>query len=271
MPKTVILWVSDMHSGSPVALYPDSTLPLMNGPRGPSRLQLEIYKHWRFVLDYTAEARKDADKMVLIILGDVIENNHHASKEVISSYLTDHQKIAETLLREAKEVTRPDVIYFVDGTPDHAGENEYILADVLGGERYAPGKFTWPILKKTVGSKLIYAAHHGASPGRGVNFGNGLRNYMRNLVYACAGYGQPVPDLIVYGHHHAHCKEIINISGRDIEGRILPSWKLLDGYMNKINPFAFNNIGAMLTVITDKTIESEFLVIHVEQDVIGEL
>lgn len=272
MSKTLILWLSDLHCGSPVALYPNEVLPLMNGPRGPSALQVALYKQWRFVLDYTAEARKDADRLVVVLLGDLVEGIHHQSQEIISAYLTDHQKIAETLLRELKEVTQYDSVYFVDGTPSHVAENEYQLSEIMKGELYAPGKSTWPLLRRKIYGHLIYAAHHGPAAGKGITRGNALRNRLKQIHYQNLLTNQPVPDLVVFADKHDHHAERVTTQdGRGIDGVILPSWKLLDGYMGKVDPFAFSNIGGMLSTCTERGITSEFLTIHIEQNPIGDL
>lgn len=270
--KTIILWLADMHSGSPVSLYPDEVLHLMNGPRGPSLWQRTIYQHWREILEYVALMRQDADRLVVINMGDAVEGMHHDSKEVISSYLTDHTLIHETLMRECKAVTEYDTLYYVNGTPSHAGENEYDLATVLMAEKYRPNEFTHPLLKKTVYGKLIYAAHHGPAAGKGQARGNALRNYLKTLDYQARMTGQRVPDMVVVADKHDHIPEVITTQdGHKMRGYILPSMKLLDGYMYKVNPFAFSNIGAMVSTCTSSGIESEFLTIHVEQNQIGAL
>ena len=269
---TLVLYLADLHAGSPVALYPDEVMSLLNGPRGPSALQAEIYKHWRETLEYVALAKQEQNaRLVVVIAGDLIEGVHHNSQEIISPYLTDHQKIAETLIREAKKITSYDTIYFLDGTPSHAGENEYNLSEVLQGERYAPGKFTWPILKKRVYNNLVYVAHQGPSAGRGLNTGNPLRNKIKASCYEFLTNNEPLPDYMIFAHYHVHQHERVEIGNKTIDGYLLPSWKLIDNYVSRINPFAFSNIGAMLMTCKPGKVDCEFLTIHVQQDKIGSL
>jgi hypothetical protein len=271
--KTIILWLADMHSGSPTALYPDETLPLMNGPRGPSRLQELLHKHFVDVLEYTALARQQADRLIVINMGDATEGLHHDSKEIISAYETDHQKIHESLMREAKErLGGWDKLYYVNGTPSHAGENEYSLSMTLGAELYRPAEANYPILKKTVAGKLIYAAHHGAAAGAGYTVGNVLRNKLKTLDFECAMNRTPSPDMVVFAdkHNPIHV-DYDNNFGHTIKGFILPSWKLIDAYVYRVSAFAFSRIGAMISTCTDNGIESEFLSLHIEQDPITEL
>jgi hypothetical protein len=269
---TLILLIPDIHAGSPVALYPNEVLPLLNGPRGPSALQAEIHRHWIEVLEYTALAKKEQNaRLVVVVAGDLVEGVHHGSQEIISPYLTDHQKIAEYLIREAKRITNYDTIYFLDGTPAHAGENEYNLAEVLQGERYAPGKFTWPILKKRVYNNLVYIAHQGPASGRGMSAGNPLRNKIKSNCYEFLTNDEPIPDYMIFAHYHVHQHERVEIGNKTIDGYLLPSWKLIDNYVSRINPFAFSNIGAMLMTCKDSAITCEMLTIHIQQDKIGVL
>jgi len=260
-----------MHSGSPVSLYPADTLHLMNGPRGPSRLQKLIYDQWAEILLATLEMRQSADRLIVINMGDGVEGLHHQSKEIISSYLTDHQKIHETLMHECKAITQYDTLYYVNGTPSHAGENEYDLATILGAEKYSEGNFTHPILRKRLHGHMIYAAHHGATAGDGYHAGNALRNKIKQLDYECLVNGEPSPEMAVFADKHTKQKETVNIYGREIQGYILPSLKLKDGFVYKVKPFAFSNIGAMVTTVTENEMISKFLTIHIEQDVIGEM
>lgn len=269
---TVILWLSDLHSGSPVSLYPNEVLPLLSGPRGPSALQVQLYRHYIEVLQHVRLMKDEMQaRLVVIAMGDLCEGLHHGSQEIISPYLTDHMKIAETLLRECKEITQYDTIYFIDGTPAHAGENEYNLAEVLMGERYAPGQFTWPTLRKKIHGNLIYAAHQGPGTGRGINTGNPLRSWMKTTHYEMTMTGQAPPDMFVFGHRHVHQHERIEIAGHTTDGFLLPSWKLLDGFVNRVNPFAFPNIGSMVSVCDASGITSEFLTIHINQSKVSEL
>ena len=272
MPKTIILWLADMHSGSPVSLYPGEPMILTNGPRGPSYLQYQLHKHWIEVLEYVAEMRKDADRLVVVNMGDAVEGLHHDSKQIVSSYLEDHKKIHEALMEECKQITKYDALYYVSGTPSHAGEDEESLSNKLKAERYSEGIFTHPILKKKVYNRLIYAAHHGPSAGKGAARGNALRNRLRQLDWQCRMTGQQVPDMVVWADKHDPHEEIYTTQdGHRITGYILPSWKILDEYMYRVDAFAFSRVGAMVSTHTDRGVDSEYLTIHIEQNKIGEL
>lgn len=272
MDKTIILWLADFHSGSPVSLYPNETLMLMNGPRPPSRLQAELYKHWREIIEHVALMKAELGaRLIVIVLGDAIENDHHESKQTISQYTIDQQLIHKTLINELKAVTNYDKIYYVNGTPSHAQEDEYDIATALMAERYAPNQFTWPILKKTVDGHLIYAAHQGTGAGKGANRGNALRNNLKNLCIESTLNNQQLPDMVVYAHMHDACHETYHFGKHTVEGFVLPSFKLMDEYVYRVNAFAFNQVGAMVTTCQHGQIESEFFLIHVNQDPIGEL
>jgi len=266
-----ILWLADMHSGSPYSLFGGETQLLMNGPRGPSARQLEIYKHWREVLDTVAEWRKGFDRLVCINAGDAVEGLHHQNKDIISPYLTDHQRIHEKLMNECKSIVHYDTLYYVNGTLDHAGEEEFDIATVLGAERYEAQNFTHPVLKKKVCGKLIYVAHHGPGPGRGINAGNMLRNKVKQLDYDLRRENQQSPDMVVFAHQHQHQRERVYFDDHFTDGFILPSWKLLDSYINRVNPFAWSNIGAMISECSEAGIYSRFLTVHIEQNPVGNL
>jgi hypothetical protein len=237
----------------------------MNGPRGPSAEQKIVHKHWINTLKETAQARQDVDRLVVVNMGDAVEGLHHASKEIVSDYLTDHQKIHIALMKECKEITQYDTLFYVNGTPVHAGEDEYDIATVLGAELYKPGNFTHPILKRKIYNHLVFAAHHGPGAGAGAAKGNALRGKLKNLYFESMENRQPMPKLIVTAHVHQHAHEMIDRGGHEYHWYTLPSWKLPDDFLNRINPFAFNNIGAMLSTCTPDGIASEYKTVHVEQ------
>jgi hypothetical protein len=210
--------------------------------------------------------------LVVVVAGDDSEGLHHQSKQIVSAYEDDHKKIFAALLQECKDITHYDTIYFLDGTPSHAGENEFALSEQFKGELYSPGCATWPILKKRVNGKLLYATHHGPAAGKGFNRGNAIRNKLKQIHYQNSMYKQPIPDIVVWADKHDHWEEVVHFQdGRTMKGYVLPSWKLLDEYMYKVDATAFSNIGAMLSTCTDEGIESEFLTIHIEQNPIGDL
>jgi hypothetical protein len=269
--KTGIFWLPDMHSGSPWSLYPNKQLPLMNGPVGPNAAQKAIYRHWRECLNKVAEWRQGLDRLVVVNMGDAVEGQHHKNKEIVSEYLVDQQTIHRALMDECKEAVKWDTLYYINGTPAHAGEDEYNLAMVLGAELYRPGNATYPILRKTVEGQLIYAAHHGPGPGRGSNFGNPLRAKLRLLEMQLDRLRQPKPAAVFYAHAHVPTQERLYYSGGFIDGYILPSWKLPDGYVNKIDPFSWSNIGCAISTVTETGIETKFLTIHIEQTKVSAL
>jgi len=217
MAKTIILWLADLHSGSTVSLYPDKTIILTNGPRGPSALQKKIYKQWAEVLERVAVMRQDADRLVVVNMGDAVEGDHHHTLEVVSGYLNDHQKIHLDLMHQCKEITQYDTLYYVNGTEVHAGEDEDDIAEKLKAVLYAPGNATHPILKKTIYKHLIFAAHHGPGAGKGWNRGNALRNKIKALDYDLRINNERVPEIVVYAHRHEHRHEQVDINGRKIK------------------------------------------------------
>jgi hypothetical protein len=94
-----------------------------------------------------------------------------------------------------------------------------------------------------------------------------MKEYHYNMVMS----GETPPEMFVFAHYHHHQHEQIEIGGKTIGGYLLPSWKLIDAYVSRINPFAFSNIGCMISVCTKSGIASKFETIHIEQSGVSAL
>jgi len=244
-----------------------------------------MFRQLEDVCQQVAEARKNK-RLVITVHGDATEGKHHDSRELISAYLIDQTTIHKEIMLYVMRVTgwdksKGDALYYLDGTPSHAGEEEYKIAHDLGAVPYekpteegsVDGQYTFPVITKTIHGTLVYMAHHGPHAGAEAMRGDALRRNLRKLAFRCNAHKQRVPRIVIYADKHDHWHETYtHADGSVIDGFIMPSWKLKDGFLYKFDPFAFSNIGAfMMTVHTDGTFEYKFMTTHIIQERVDEL
>jgi hypothetical protein len=271
--EVVELNIADFHSGSPYALYPNKQLQLKGGNISPNPLQSIIYRHFVETCDKVRELRK-GKRLIIKVVGDAVEGIHHATKELITPYCIDQKTIHLEIMTELMErvkFSKGDTLYYVDGTPAHAGETEYAIADDLGaipfmvGSGENDGLRTWPIIKGKINGVEVWTAHHGSGAGAELARGNALRNKLREIYYGCKADGLSIPRVVVMADRHEHRHERFERKDEIIDGFLLPAWKVKDGYIYKISPFARPSIGA-LVVTYGKSITWQFLTMDVRQD-----
>lgn len=261
--KTVLLFMCDMHSGSPFALFPDKQMQFRSCNHSPTALQKIIYGQFVETCEYVKSIRKGA-RVVVINLGDAIEGMHHDSKQFITPLLNEQKLIHTELMDELyKRIDGWDKLIYIDGTPAHAGETEFDIARDLGAEPCGEVS-TWPELRGMVDgtNKLLWAAHHGTAAGKELSRGNALRNRLREIQYETLREGKVAPDLVVYADRHEHRHEVFEDR---IHGFLAPAWKVKDGFTYKVAAFSDPNVGALVVTVDDK-IEHKFCTLEVEQD-----
>lgn len=263
--KTVITFMCDMHSGSPFALFPDKQMQFKSCNHSPTPLQKIIYRQFMEACEHIQDAKRGA-RHVVINLGDAIEGMHHDSKEYITPYLFEQKMIHTELMNEFGKRAGWDKLYYIDGTPAHAGEAEFDIARKLGAEPCGESS-TWPELRGMIdgSNTLLWAAHHGTAAGKELSRGNSLRNKLREIYYESQAEGKAHPDLVVYADRHEHRHEQFERGKSMIHGFLAPAWKVKDGYTYKVAAFSDPNVGALVVTIDDE-IKHKFLTLEVEQD-----
>lgn len=264
--KTTITFMCDMHSGSPFSLFPDRQMQFKSLNHSPTDLQKIIYRQFAETCEKIKDTRRGG-RHVVINLGDAIEGMHHQSKEVITPYYFEQKTIHITLMDDfSKRVGGWDKLYYIDGTPAHAGENEFDIANDLGAIP-SPYGSTWPELRGMIDgtNKILWCAHHGTAAGRELSRGNALRNRLKEIYYETLAESKPQPDLVVFADRHEHRHEQVERGDSLIHGFLAPAWKVKDGFTYKVAAFSDPNVGALVITI-DNDVQYKFHTLEIEQD-----
>jgi len=271
MPKiqdTVFAVFNDEHSGSHVAPLPPKQWEFRGKNVTPNRLQRLLYNQYMEYAETVAKWRR-GKRLVVVKLGDAVDGVHHDTKELITPYISEQKEINEELTEralKAMDFGKDDRMFWVAGTPAHAGESEEELAATFGVKKIN-GRRVQPMLDLTINGVRCLFYHHGANKGGGANKGNAVRNRLRNMYYDYRDAGKNPPQLVVTADKHQHWYEPFVRENFTMHGIISPAWQVKTDYVYKVAPEALSNVGGVVIEITaDKQIRHKFVTIEVEDE-----
>ncbi len=243
--NTLIVNLSDMHSGSSRALFLPRLTQFEHTNYTPTDLQKKIYKHWMKCADWVKEKRKDK-KLVIVNNGDAIEGLHHNTKEIVSLKLDDHVRVHCDLMDDFLQAVGygiGDDLHYVSGTESHVQDKELEIANDLGATYQHE-------MKLNVNGFEIWYTHHGANPGIGYNKGDSYRNWLKQIYWTMKHDSKKAPNMIVSSHYHKPIYNTFVYDFNTLHGIILPSWQMKTRYAYRVAPFQRNEIGMSIFDIT---------------------
>lgn len=248
----LVVVLSDMHSGSNSALFPDRFWSGKNGlNHTPTSRQQMIFKQFEAFAEYVRETRKNK-RVVLVHDGDAIEGVHHNNVDVCTRDVNEQADLHVELMNLFMKTigwTKGDLLYYVSGTDTHVGDMEDGIASELGAVQTDDDLFAHDHIQITVNGQPIWFVHHGPKAGKGANEGNALRNWLRDIYWDAVKEHEIAPAMIFTGHVHqpTYNAYIANDGGeyKMLHGVICPSWQAKTRYAYKAAPVARNKIGGV--------------------------
>ena len=253
---TILVPISDLHSGSTKALFPKRFWQFKHNPNfQPSDLQKKLFDHWSSCAEAIKKARR-GKRVIVVHNGDAIEGFHHCTPEVVTTLEIEQIEVHIELMDYFMQKIgweKTDQLYYVTGTETHTNDGENKIGEDLGA---VPNGFffAWDELKIKINGKEFWFSHHGPTAGKGANRGNAMRAWLRNIFYDWTSEGLKPPDYIITGH--SHTPDWGDYIGRldggyhKIQGLICPSWQNKTRYAYKKAPHQMNKIGMQYIVIT---------------------
>jgi hypothetical protein len=160
---------SDIHCGSTVGLMGEPVLLDDENYFHPSKLQKWLWQEWNEAWKKASKIRKDADQFTLISLGDLTENIHHGTHQVISNQASIHTKVAIEALGVPLRL-KPHAVHLIRGTGSHTGKGSSMEEGIA---RHLQVK-GYPVVEDPdtkqltsyrrrilIGDTLLDCAHHG--------------------------------------------------------------------------------------------------------------
>ena len=253
---TILVSLSDMHSGSTTALFPNYPMFFRVSEKDeishiPTENQRRMYEHWTNCADEVKRA-SIGKRLVVVHNGDAIDGNHHETVQIISGNPKHQSQIHIELMefflsRCGFSVSNGDELHYTNGTESHTGWNEYGIKehfDFMNAQFHEE-------LNLEVNGKLVWWTHHGTGVGKGTNEGNGYRNWLRDIHWDCIKEKKQSPDMIITSHFHKSLYQTyVQSFDHTMHGMVLPSWQMKTRYAYRVAPFQRNDIGLTMTEIT---------------------
>ena len=250
---TLIVPISDLHSGGTTALFPKRFWQFEHGNHTPTKEQKDMFTHWSKCADEISKVRKDK-KLIVVHNGDAIDGVHHNSLEIVTRLKNEQIEIHVDLMDYfIQKVGGVDELYYTIGTEVHTNDSENLIGNDLGAVKNGDNS-AFDELKLTINGRNIWFTHHGPSTGKGANRGNTLRNWLKNTFYDQIAEGEKLPDFVVSSHtHDPDWNDYIGrVDGRyhKVHGLITPSWQQKTRYALGRVPLKKNKIGLQYFIIT---------------------
>jgi hypothetical protein len=272
---TIVCVLSDMHTGSSTALFPNREFVGKHQTSLPNRMQKMIYPLWIRTAGEVAAARK-GKRLIVINLGDAIDGIHHNSIQETLFNRKDqaaaHVQLMEWFLRRVG-FSKGDELHYVQGTEIHVAEVEDDIAGELGAiPNELTGYKTSSVLELNINGTFHYFTHHGVRRGDGANEGNTLKNKLRNMYYDRLKENMPKVHVVWSGHTHGHTWATFEVREKNdfhqMHGIICPSWQAKTRYVFEKMPQAINSIGAVwMKIDASGEIGRPHFVVEVTKDV----
>lgn len=250
---TLIIPLSDMHSGGATALFPPHFWQGKHNNHTPTKSQKAMFQHFDKCAEYVRKNRKNK-RVVVVHNGDAIDGVHHGTLEVVTysqnEQLDIHVELMEYFLDKIGfDRRKGDQLYYTEGTESHVRDDEDRLAKFLPVQLSDEGLLVHPELMLNINGRKVLFLHHGPTRGRGVNRGNPLRLWMGSLFWTNLLKGYDQPDLVITGHTHTPAYNTYVQDWKVIHGVICPSWQMKTRYANGKAPAETNEIGLIVLEI----------------------
>jgi len=248
---TVVAVLADLHAGSTTAVCPPEIGLDDGGVYQASAAQKELYRLFLDYVDRVSKVRKSLKaKLVVILLGDLIDNNHHESVQVVTGNIYVQGTIFTALYEQIRTLS-PDEVYVVRGTRAHAGpsgSDEETLARSIGAVQDGSGNYSaWHLYKVIEGVRLD-ACHHGKMGGLPWSRFNSLNSKAAQLVQLYAERGWRLPHLAIRADRHKKGDTYDNYPIRVIQ---CPAWQLHTEFTHRVVPDDLADIGGLIITCND--------------------
>jgi len=222
--------VSDAHINSTVGLLAPRVNLDDGGQYVSSKSQKWAYNNFlSFCKEIETEKRRLGAPTVVIINGDIADDNKHKTSQIITHNKADILKMSVATLMPLTELA--DAIIVLRGTEAHAGPSasmDEMYAEDVSAEQSAENIFSWWEFRGKFGGVTFDIAHHpGTFSGMPHSAHAPAGKVAARIEYDYAINGKKPPDIAIRSHNH-----IFADSGQTYETRtfITLPWQLTTSY-----------------------------------------
>lgn len=255
---TTLIFVSDLHINSTVALCPSGVALDDGGTYTPSREQRWLWRNW---IEFWERAGQQPGRRIVVINGDMAElDTKRRSVQLITANKATIIRMVLLALEPALAVA--DQVLIVRGTPAHTGKGAWIeetiaadLDNVIQAEHSASHYHA----RLAIDGVRLDIAHHapmGRTPWARNTGANGLASKL--LWYYRVDMHKQPPHLAVRAHNHQAAVGYAQAGGDCIEVRYLPAWSLATEYTYRAGyENSLADVGGMFVRINSGRYECE--------------
>jgi hypothetical protein len=184
------------------------------------------------------------DEFALAWNGDLIDGNHHGTKEIWSVNEADHMEAAVEVMAPLSLLAHS--VYVTEGTESHTKNAEHAVAKMLlgrGANVICPkGKGAWDSLALSIAGAIVEIDHHMPTSMRSYLEASALSIMLGDIRNQRSRAGARVPDVIIRSHRHRF--------GLYEDGYgmalALPAWQALTRFGRKVVPGAMPQVGVVI-------------------------
>jgi hypothetical protein len=199
----ILVAFGDLHCGSVSGLLKPGFVTHEENEIKLNPFQEWLWSSWLDCQDWL-KTIVGKDPWACVVNGDLIDGNHHRTREIWSPDESDHAgaavEVLEDFLEDAAEV------YLTEGTNVHVNNIEHAIARSLSNKGIAvkmpKGKQAWPELRLEVSGTLCEVDHHMPTTMRSYLEAGPLSITLGDIRNQRARVGAPIPKVIIRSHRH---------------------------------------------------------------------
>lgn len=203
-------------------------------------LQRFLWESWQQTLRWV-EAETAGANYAVVINGDLIEGDHHGTKQIWSKDTSDHVAAAADVLQPV--LARASHFFIVQGTESHTNNHEVSIGKILRAQTNPDtGLPAFSRLHLTVHGTRCAFSHHIGTATRSWTKATALAAALAEERTQAIKNGEQVPQVVVRSHRHTFD------SYTDGRGLVVvtPPWQMLTRFGHKVVPDARCQPGAVL-------------------------
>lgn len=234
----LVLFLTDLHVGSTSAILPPNFRLTTGVKIEHSQSQEWIWRCWKdFTTNFIPKV-VGKDPFTLVTGSDLVEGDHHGTKEIISRDISDHISAAYQIVKPIAD--KASDTYLIEGTECHTGTTEHSMGKVLNAVPHPNGAAAWQRLPLEVNKTLCVFRHHIGTSSRIPLYATQLGVTLAEEQAQAARVGHRIPRVVVAGHRHTY-GVYEDANALCVTG---PSWQLLTRFAHKVVTHARPTIGA---------------------------
>lgn len=248
MPKNkdcrLLVLLSDLHVGASTGLLPPNFINFEGNEVKQNEYQKWLWECWLDCWKWQKEVC-GKDSWAVALNGDLIDGNHHLTREIFSPDVSDHVGGSiELLVDTLKPAT---AVFITEGTNVHTQNSEHGIASVLawnGVKVVKPNgkKGAWPTLDLVVAGTRVSIDHHVSSALQASTESGAFSRVLADMRTRRSRAKWSDPTFIVRSHRHQYGYFSDGYGGMVI----LPPWQGLSRFVHRVAPGAVPQCGMVI-------------------------